>query len=146
MVAVRVGAAVAVYWGGPGATEIDKDAREATPRLCLYDPDCRPRTGLPASLEPLRNGGEAWIAVLQAFAETDPDARPGESIAAAAELGYRPTIVPVGCDEDAELASGLGDSTRYVAVYFPREADAKAFAAALPELDVRTHAVRTYCT
>jgi hypothetical protein len=68
------------------------------------------------------------------------------AVAAAAELGYRPTIVPIGCDQGAARGLGLPDEgDMYVAVYFGSRADAEAFAAALPALDVRTLPVTTQC-
>jgi hypothetical protein len=146
MVALRVGKALAVFSGGPGQAEVDADARAVVPRLCLYDPDCRPSADLPASLTTLPDGGSAWVAVLHIIQGDDSTAPPGVAIAAAAELGYHATLVPVACDQGAAPALQLSDpDAHYVAVYFDSQKDATALAAALPALQVWTLPVRTQC-
>ena len=144
-VAVRVGAAVAVFTSFPGYAEIQKEAADFVPRLCLYDPDCQPRPGLPEPLTALHNGGDAWAAVLDILVD-GATARPGVAIAAAAELGYHARLVPIACDEGAHQVLGATDrDARYVAVYFRSRSDAEALAAALPALRVRVVPVRTFC-
>jgi hypothetical protein len=147
MVALRVGTALMMAYGYPDATaQVDADARATVSRLCLYDPDCAPRAGLPAPLRSQRDGDNVWVAVLTVVDETNTPAAAGAAIAAAAEVGYRPSIVPVHCDEGAATALGVsGNSARYVAIYFARRTDAEALAAALSQLDVRTLQVRTRC-
>ncbi len=144
-VAVRVGTAVAVFSSFPGYAEIKKDAGDFVARLCLYDPDCQPRPGLPEPLTALHNGGDAWAAVLGTYVD-DGTAQPGVAVAAAAELGYHPRLVPIACDEGADQVPGATDrDARYVAVYFRSRSDAEAFVAALPARGVRVIPVRTLC-
>ncbi|MEU2611960.1 hypothetical protein ABZ570_10305 [Micromonospora sp. NPDC007271] len=143
---VRVGAAIVEVWGYPEIPQIDQDAQALVGRLCYYDVNCSPKAGRPAALPKLTNGGEAWVAVLEVIEPTDPKPLPGKSIAAAAELGYHATVVPTECDDGADSALGLtGSANRYTAVYFASQADAQAFAAALPALRVKVLKVRTYC-
>ena len=152
----RVGSAIMLLEASPGAGPADTerrgeaamkaDAQAWLARLCLYDPECRPRSGLPAPVTDLRNGGTAWVAALGVFEESDSNARPGAWVASAAELGYRAGIVPVVCDVSAGPALGVtGEDARYVAVYFGGRADAQAFAAAIPEVDVKILGVTTFC-
>jgi hypothetical protein len=147
MAALRVGTALMMVYGYPDATaQVDADARAAVSRLCLYDADCAPRSGLPAPLTSLRNGDNVWGAVLSVFDGGDIPTTTGAAIAAAAEAGYRPNIVSVHCDEGAATALGVsGNSARYVVIYFGSRTDAEALAAALSLLDVRTLQVRTRC-
>jgi hypothetical protein len=143
---VRVGRAIVEVWGYPEIPQIDQDAQAIVGRLCYYDVSCTPKAGRPAALPKLTNGGEAWVAVLAVIKPTDPEPLPGESIAAAAELGYHATVVPTECDDGANSALGLsGSDNRYTAVYFASQADAQAFAAALPALQVKVLQVHTYC-
>jgi membrane-associated phospholipid phosphatase len=152
----RVGSAIMLMEASPGAGPADTerrgeaamkaDAQAWLARLCLYDPECGPRPGLPAPVTQLRNGGTAWAAALGVFKESDSNARPGAWVASAAELGYRAGIVPVACDVGAGQALGVtGEEARHVAVYFGSRADAQAFAAALPNVDVRILNVTTFC-
>jgi hypothetical protein len=67
-------------------------------------------------------------------------------VATAAELGYRAGIVPAICDVGAGQALGITDQdAKYAAVYFTNHPDADAFAAAMPDIDIRTLEVTTYC-
>ncbi len=114
--------------------------------MCLYDPECGPHAGLPAQLTDLHDGTTAWAAVLGVFHGDDRNARPGAWVATAAELGYRAGIVPVTCDDGARQALGITDEdAKYTAVYFASHSDADAFAAAMPDIDIRTLEVTTYC-
>lgn len=138
MVVVRVGAAVATFWGYPQIPDIDNDARAIVRRLCLYNPECRPQAGLPQPLGELREGGHAWAAVIDEFTTDDVTATPGVAMAAAAELGYHPAIVPAECDGGTPGRSA-------VTVYLTNRADAERFAAALPALRVQIREVTTHC-
>jgi hypothetical protein len=151
----RVGASIIQLDASPGAgppdterrgqAELEKDARVMEARMCLYDPECGPRAGLPPQLTDLRNGGAVWAAVLGVIHD-DAGARPGAWVARAAELGYRAGIVSVTCDTGAAEALGIADpDAKYTAVYFSNRSEADAFAAALPDIDIRTLKVTTYC-
>jgi hypothetical protein len=59
-------------------------------------------------------------------------------MAAAAELGYHPAIVPAECDGGTPGRSA-------VTVYFTDRADAERFAAALPALRLQVREVTTHC-
>jgi hypothetical protein len=143
---VRKGRAIVEVWGYPEVARIDQDAQAIAGRLCYYDADCEQRAGLPAALSELTNGREAWVAAVGVLKVTDRPQLPGETIAAAAEVGYHAAVVPTACDEGADGALGLtGLGNYYTAVYFASQADAERFAAALPALPVKVFQVRTYC-
>ncbi|GIF48325.1 hypothetical protein Afe04nite_28640 [Asanoa ferruginea] len=143
---VRVGGAIVEITGYPEVAQIDQDARAIAGRLCFYDLDCAPRAGLPATQSVIADGEQAWVAAVGVLKVTDRPQLPGETVAAAAELGYHAAVVPTVCDEGADSALGLtGLGNYYTAVYFASEADAEAFAAALPALPVKVIRVRTYC-
>jgi hypothetical protein len=138
MVVVRVGTAVATFSGYPQTPDIDNDARAIIGRLCLYNPECHPQTGLPQPLRELREGGHAWAAVIDEFTTDDTTATPGTAMAAAAELGYHPAIVPADCDGGTPHHST-------VTIYLTNHADAERLAAALPALPVQIRDVTTHC-
>ncbi|WP_238011861.1 hypothetical protein KZZ52_13570 [Dactylosporangium sp. AC04546] len=143
---VRAGPAIFEIMGYPEIAQIDQDAQGVAGRLCYYDAVCVPAVGRPVALPKLTNGGEAWAAVLAVFRPGEPEGLPGESIAAAAELGYRAALVPGGCDDGAAVPLGLTDSgSRYTVVYFASRADAQALLDALPHLPGTVVKVRTYC-
>ncbi|MET7395815.1 hypothetical protein ABZS66_20205 [Dactylosporangium sp. NPDC005572] len=143
---VRVGPAIFEITGYPEVAQIDQDAQDVARRLCYYDARCVPAIGRPAALTDLTNGGEAWAAVLAVFRPGEPEGLPGESIAAAAELGYRAALIPAQCDDGAAAALGLtGTGNRYTAVYFASREAAQALQDALPDLRVTVVKVRTYC-
>ncbi|HTF10162.1 MAG TPA: hypothetical protein VK659_18515 [Asanoa sp.] len=142
---VRVGRAIAEVTGYPEVPQIDQDAQAIAGRLCYYDADCAPRAGLPAALPELTNGGEAWVAVVGVIKVTDRPQLPGETIAAAAEVGYHATVVPTTCDDGADGALGLtGLGNYYTAVYFASQADAEKFAAALPALPAKVKVLQVH--
>jgi hypothetical protein len=145
MVVLRVGRAVAQLSGYPEIPEIDQDAQAIVKRLCLYSAaGCVPPAGQPQPLRTLANGGEAWVAALAFYYEDDANARPGVSIAAAAERGYAASIVPVACDQGAHEALGLPSPTgreRYVAVYFRSREEAESLQPARGVFSVRTWCV-----
>jgi hypothetical protein len=143
---VRVGEAIVEVTGYPEVPQIDQDAQAIAGRLCFYDLDCAPRAGLPPRLSLIVDGNEAWAAVVGVIKATDRPQLPGETVAAAAELGYHAAVVPTVCDEGADSALGLtGLGNYYTAVYFASQADAERFAAALPALPVKVFQARTYC-
>jgi hypothetical protein len=153
----RVGAAIIQLETHPGAgppdtgargrAEMLLDAKVMEARMCLYDPDCGPRPGLPAQLTKLHDGATAWAAMLGVLDEGDRNARPGAWVAAAAELGYRAQIATVGCDLGAPPPTATTSANAsYVAVYFASQSDADAFADALPDLNVTVFEATTYCT
>ena len=149
MVVVRVGSALATFYGYPPKTPsaVDADAKAVVGRLCVFDPRCRPRAGLPAPRTVPRDGDPVWAAVLQVADPADVWAPLGPAIAAAGQLGYHAGIVSLDCDEGARAALGTPEkNAQYAVVYFDELADAEAFAAALPGPAVRMIPVRTHCT
>ncbi|OLB81696.1 MAG: hypothetical protein AUI14_02315 [Actinobacteria bacterium 13_2_20CM_2_71_6] len=141
MIVVRVGTAIGLTWGYPLIPQIEADARALSQRMCLYSPRCQPRAGLPAALPALREGGQAWAAVLRV---EEPPKYLGSAVAAAADLGYRASTASADCDEGARLALGVPTGrVFYAVVYFASQADAEALARMLP--GVRVFPVRTHC-
>jgi hypothetical protein len=124
LVAVRVGTALATFWGYPEVPGIDRDARTIVSRLCYYDPSCQPPADSPRPVT-VHAGDTVWSAVLDEYQADDDAARPGLSVAAAAEHGYHPDIVRAECD------GGTAGQLRVV-LYFAGRTDAERFTKLVP--------------
>lgn len=107
------------------------------------EPDGPSPEPLPAPVEALEHGGRYFAVYAAVGKQGSPEL--DEAVERLADLGIRAGAGELACDEGAAASLGVPPDSWGVGVYFDREDDAAAFAAALDPAGLGPVPVRTYC-